>query len=226
MHTGQEFPLKTNADLVKILKAFNGSNNIEGTRKRRNSERTDYICNGMYISNIRKTDPLPAGIEQKHLVKGSKLITVTHGFVEYLVSNPVSLAFRQWLNNTCHPDETYAATLNHMPHLGIPGAYTGIPETHAKLYPYITRFVLWSITTKNCIGGNLVRGVCIMSTGYLPILHTRKKLFVNKFHLTYEPLALDCLEQFIWYRTANQILGYDQLDTTYYANLSFVKNHV
>ena len=29
--TGQEWPLKTNWELVKILKAFNGSNNIEGT---------------------------------------------------------------------------------------------------------------------------------------------------------------------------------------------------
>ena len=32
--TGQEFPLKTNHELVKILKAFKGANNEEGTRKR------------------------------------------------------------------------------------------------------------------------------------------------------------------------------------------------
>ena len=32
--TGQEFPLKTNLDIVKILKAFNGANNMEGTVKR------------------------------------------------------------------------------------------------------------------------------------------------------------------------------------------------
>ena len=31
--TGQEWPLKTNWELVKILKVFNGSNNIEGTAK-------------------------------------------------------------------------------------------------------------------------------------------------------------------------------------------------
>jgi len=29
--TGQEFPLKTNGDLVKILKTYNGANNMEGT---------------------------------------------------------------------------------------------------------------------------------------------------------------------------------------------------
>lgn len=32
--TGQEFPLKTNWDLVKILKAYNGANDLEGTVKR------------------------------------------------------------------------------------------------------------------------------------------------------------------------------------------------
>ena len=32
--TGQEFPLKTNLDIVKILKVFNGANSMEGTIKR------------------------------------------------------------------------------------------------------------------------------------------------------------------------------------------------
>jgi len=32
--TGQEFPLKTNWQIVRILKAFNGSNNMEGTLSR------------------------------------------------------------------------------------------------------------------------------------------------------------------------------------------------
>jgi len=32
--TGQEFPLKTNWQIVRILKAFNGSNNMEGTIER------------------------------------------------------------------------------------------------------------------------------------------------------------------------------------------------
>ena len=32
--TGQEFPLKTNWDIVKILKVLRGANNIEGTINR------------------------------------------------------------------------------------------------------------------------------------------------------------------------------------------------
>lgn len=32
--TGQEFPLRTNYELVQILKVYNGANDLEGTRKR------------------------------------------------------------------------------------------------------------------------------------------------------------------------------------------------
>ena len=32
--TGQEFPLKTNYEIVQILKAYKGANNEEGTRAR------------------------------------------------------------------------------------------------------------------------------------------------------------------------------------------------
>ena len=61
----------------------------------------------------------------------------------------------------------------------------------------------------------------------LPRLQNARELFVNKFHLDYEPLALDCLEQHIWYRTANQIKGFDHMiNMTYYQNLPFVKSHV
>ncbi|GFR85004.1 beta-1,3-galactosyl-O-glycosyl-glycoprotein beta-1,6-N-acetylglucosaminyltransferase [Elysia marginata] len=37
--TGQEFPLKTNFELVQILKTFKGANHEEGTRKRANGDR-------------------------------------------------------------------------------------------------------------------------------------------------------------------------------------------
>ncbi len=198
-----------------------GSNSIEGTIKRRNHERTHYIYKNGINTKIVRTGPLPDRVTQ--LVKGSKLITVTRGYVEFMVRNQTSLALRKWLNQSAHPDEIYAATLNHLPELGVPGAYKGEPETHPIKYPYITRNVQWYI----CLPGvRIAHGVCIVSVGDLPRLTTAKELFVNKFHLDYEPLALDCMEQYIWYRTANQMLGYDQMDTSYYANLSFVRNHV
>jgi len=52
--TGQEFPLKTNAELVKILKAYKGANNLEGTYTRRNEDR---------ISRVKL--PFPVSIDLK-----------------------------------------------------------------------------------------------------------------------------------------------------------------
>ena len=42
--TGQEFPLRTNYELVRILKVFNGSNSLEGTRKRSGLGCEPLIC--------------------------------------------------------------------------------------------------------------------------------------------------------------------------------------
>ncbi|CAL1540667.1 unnamed protein product [Lymnaea stagnalis] len=58
--TGQEFPLKTNFELVKILKSYDGANNIEGTIKNANKERWK--------------DPPPDGLRP---VKGSVHITAS-----------------------------------------------------------------------------------------------------------------------------------------------------
>jgi len=42
--TGQEFPLKTNWDIVKILKVLRGANNMEGTVKRLLSDMLRFVC--------------------------------------------------------------------------------------------------------------------------------------------------------------------------------------
>jgi len=49
--TGQEFPLKTNWQIVRILKAFNGSNNIEGTFKR--FALLKYIVHAIYCIQLK-----------------------------------------------------------------------------------------------------------------------------------------------------------------------------
>ncbi|XP_076465422.1 beta-1,3-galactosyl-O-glycosyl-glycoprotein beta-1,6-N-acetylglucosaminyltransferase-like [Babylonia areolata] len=43
--TGQEFPLRTNYELVQILKAYNGANDQKGTHKKSNREKTSSILN-------------------------------------------------------------------------------------------------------------------------------------------------------------------------------------
>ena len=49
--------------------------------------------------------------------------------------------------------------------------------------------------------GKVVRRICINGLGDLRLITTRSELFVNKFHLEYQYLALDCLEQWLYNKT-------------------------
>ena len=66
--------------------------------------------------------PPPHGIT---ITKGSIHIIVQRGFVDYVLHNQVAKDFADWAKKTYVPDETYFASLNHNPHLGIPGSYKG-----------------------------------------------------------------------------------------------------
>ena len=74
--------------------------------------------------------------------------------------------------------------------------------------------------------GKYVRAICIHAIGDLPRLFDRKELFFNKFHLTYNPLALDCLEELILNRTRDEVFGHRIFNDSYYKGLDFVKNRV
>ncbi len=67
--TGQEFPLKTNADIVQILTALNGSNSIKLNPPKR--YRLKYFHhNGNRTKELRK-DPLPEGIRPYQVGKNA-----------------------------------------------------------------------------------------------------------------------------------------------------------
>ena len=58
------------------------------------------------------------------LTKGRKLMAVTRGYVDFVLHHPKAQVFKQWVANTRFPDETFFSSLNHNPHLGVPGSHT------------------------------------------------------------------------------------------------------
>jgi len=70
--------------------------------------------------------------------------------------------------------------------------------------------------------GKEQRGICVYGVGDLPWLNTRRQLFANKFQLTYEYFALDCLEERHRNRTMSRTVAAD-FDAQFYANLPTVK---
>ena len=63
--------------------------------------------------------------------------------------------------------------------------------------------------------GKLVRGICVYGVGDAPWLAARRELFANKFQLTYEYPALDCLEERHRNRTAARRPGDDFVEAFY-----------
>ncbi|ELU11398.1 hypothetical protein CAPTEDRAFT_83082, partial [Capitella teleta] len=196
--TGQEFPLKTNWDIVRILKVYRGANNMEGTVKRSPKAQKEMKKNRNILEFkfkkilLLKCKP-PYGIT---LTKGSVHITASRAFVDFAINNHTAQKFGKWLRDTFVPDESFFSSLNHSPHLDVPGAYKGEPETDTRTNLFITRFKNWGDGPFNYpCAGQRVRMICIFAAGDLQLLASRPELFANKFYLDWEPLALDCMEE-------------------------------
>lgn len=218
--TGQEFPLKTNLQIVRILKALNGANVVDTTRDPHPAWRW------------YETFPPPNYIRP---YKGLVFMLASRGFVDYMLHNDVAHKLLRWVSYTEFPDESYFSTLNHNPHLMVPGSYKGDPETNAELKPYIARFVNWGVGWEDhegrypfywpC-GGKRVRRVCVFGVRDLPLLTDRKELFANKFIFDFQHWALDCLEEWHFNMTLVEYAGKLTIDTSWYSDLDIVRNQV
>ncbi|XP_071107601.1 N-acetyllactosaminide beta-1,6-N-acetylglucosaminyl-transferase-like isoform X1 [Haliotis cracherodii] len=215
----QQYPLKTNAEIVKILKIYNGSNDIEGiTGARMLSER--FVYKHVYIKKtnskilIKRTEeknpPAPHNITT---VKGSAYGVFSRAFVDFILNDIRARDLLQWSKGVLSPDEYYWATLHHSAILNPPGGYTGKPDDKDWLATYAS----WA--PEHCAGRRL-RGVCVFTEGDLSFLATKRALFANKFLLPGSSVALMCLEQWIHNKSLSDL----PFDSYYYQQLPFVKH--
>ena len=206
--TGQEFPLRTNLELVRILRSLNGANLMEADSES-NRDR------------IRRPDKIPHGL---FIYKGSVFIVVSEGFVEFAINDRRAQDLLEFLRlYTNNPDEFYFSTLNHNPKiLRIPGAYTGRPQTSDR-YPFLVRLRNWG--SFPCHTGLIIHGLCIWGVEDLPLIARRPELVANKFFTDFQPLTLDCLEEWYWNRTAEDYLFTSPFYVQHH-NLSYPIQHI
>ncbi|KAK7912745.1 hypothetical protein WMY93_012956 [Mugilogobius chulae] len=123
---GQDFPLRTNYELVLELQALNGTNMLESSRpshlKRQRftfqhqlkSVPFEYRSIPVKTSAIKL--PPPHGIQ---VFMGSAYFVLSRAFVRYIQSSPVAKDFLAWSADTYSPDEHFWATMVRVP--GAPG---------------------------------------------------------------------------------------------------------
>lgn len=111
---GTEFPLRTNSELIKIIKIYNGSNEIELVKIDSFLERVEYEwiednrSNSIFKTNVKKKEP-PHGYK---IYKGYSSYLISKAFAKYAIFDQRAQDFLKWTRNTYSPDEIFWSTLH------------------------------------------------------------------------------------------------------------------
>ncbi|XP_068959602.1 N-acetyllactosaminide beta-1,6-N-acetylglucosaminyl-transferase-like isoform X2 [Petaurus breviceps papuanus] len=200
---GQDFPLKTNKEIIQHLKGFKGKNITPGVLPPSHAiERTKYVFKE-YINSrasfMQKTKILKS-LPPHHLVIyfGSAYVALTREFVNFVFQDHRAIDLLLWSQDTYSPDEHFWVTLNRIS--GVPGS---MPNAS---WEGNLRAIKWHDMESEHGGchGHYVRGICIYGNGDLKWLYDSPNMFANKFELKTYPLTLECLELRLRERALNQ----------------------
>ncbi|XP_028908734.1 N-acetyllactosaminide beta-1,6-N-acetylglucosaminyl-transferase-like isoform X4 [Ornithorhynchus anatinus] len=190
---GQDFPLKTNREIIKHLKGFKGKNITPGVLPPAHAMgRTRYIHREhlgrerSYMINTQALKPSPP--HNLTIYFGSAYVALTREFTNFVLQDPRAVDLLVWSKDTYSPDEHFWVTLNRIP--GVPGS---MPNAS---WEGNLRAIKWNDMEQQHGGchGHYVRGICIYGTGDLKWLFDSSSMFANKFELKSYPLTLECLE--------------------------------
>ncbi|XP_072028307.1 LOW QUALITY PROTEIN: N-acetyllactosaminide beta-1,6-N-acetylglucosaminyl-transferase-like [Amphiura filiformis] len=183
---GMDFPLKTNFEIVQQLKAYDNHNCIEGY------ERSGTAYERSRFKNIKSAVP-----HNITIYIGDTYIAATREFANFTIYDRVAKEYLYWLKDVDVSDEYYTPSLNRLPYA---------PGGHVKpSYDCNVRFRKWSSNTKfvdrpKCIG-KYRHALCCFGAGYLKYFYRTPQLFVNKLDYEFDPIAIQCMEELLDYRT-------------------------
>ncbi|XP_073666418.1 N-acetyllactosaminide beta-1,6-N-acetylglucosaminyl-transferase isoform X11 [Tursiops truncatus] len=122
---GQDFPLKTNREIVQYIKGFKGKNITPGVlppahiiRRTRyvHLEQKYQLFSFMLWTWIRKMSP-PHNLT---IYFGSAYVALTREFANFVLQDQRAIDLLGWSKDTYSPDEHFWVTLNRIP--GVPGS--------------------------------------------------------------------------------------------------------
>jgi ribosomal 30S subunit maturation factor RimM len=113
--------------MVKILKIYNGANDIEGIispgrMMSKRFKRSHKYVNKTWIDMGEKRTKPPYNAS---IVKGSAYGVFSRQFIHYILKSKEAEDMLKYMEDVKSPDEYYWATLNHNKVLKAPGRYLG-----------------------------------------------------------------------------------------------------
>lgn len=207
---GQEFPLKTNLEIVKILGMLKGRNDI-CSKPFPNAKGRNRLMWRFRIknNNLIKTNTIKEAFPYNITIKlGSTYGSFSREFVRFTLRDSLAQKYIAWLRDTRTPDSSIWGTLSELPMA--PGGNMGAS--------CISRAVKWTKNSSECYG-HIVRNVCVCAVGDLYGLHRSPQLIVNKFDYNVDRAAEDCMEELIRNRTRDPSLSFGSINSYYYKQL-------
>ncbi|XP_068191141.1 beta-1,3-galactosyl-O-glycosyl-glycoprotein beta-1,6-N-acetylglucosaminyltransferase 4-like [Antennarius striatus] len=199
---GQDFPLKSNMELVSELRKLKGANMLETCRPTDGKKErfafhhavqdVRYEYQKLPVKTKERKSPPPHGIE---MFTGNAYFVLSREFVEHMDDSVVVKDFLKWSEDTYSPDEHFWATIARLP--AVPGE---IPRSQPDVTDLMskTRLVKWHYLEENLYppcSGKHVRSVCIYGAAELRWLLNYGHWFANKFDPSVDPIILQCLEE-------------------------------
>ncbi|NXC03921.1 GCNT3 acetylglucosaminyltransferase, partial [Orthonyx spaldingii] len=200
---GTDFPIKTNAEIVRALQLLQGQNNVESERPtaaKRQRWEFHYEVGKTIFRTAQKKEPPPHSYP---MFTGSAYIVVTRSFVQHIFEDPTAQKLLEWSKDAYSPDEHVWATLNRMP--GVPGGTPYSNKFELTDMNALPRLVKWQFMegdiTKGApyppCTGRYQRAVCIYGVGDVPWMLRQHHLLANKFDPDMDDAAVQCLEQYL-----------------------------
>ncbi|KAL7844912.1 hypothetical protein SRHO_G00234510 [Serrasalmus rhombeus] len=199
---GQDFPLRSNVQLVEELKALKGGSMLETVRpselKRKRFSYSYALKDAqsqfqhLPVKTDQVKNPAPHGIE---MFVGSAYFVLSREFVSFVQWSPLVKDFLSWSEDTYSPDEHFWASL-----IRVPGAPGGLKSSDPDVSDLVsrTRLVKWQYLEETlyplCTGIH-VRSVCIYGAAELRWLLYDGHWFANKVDPRVDPVLVECLEE-------------------------------
>ncbi|XP_060926424.1 beta-1,3-galactosyl-O-glycosyl-glycoprotein beta-1,6-N-acetylglucosaminyltransferase-like [Limanda limanda] len=210
---GQDFPLKTNLEIVRTLRSLSGGNSIHSEEMPAGQVwrvRTEHkIIDGTNQGTGKANEPPPFNIPIRF---GNTYIVVSRGFIRSVLEDSRVPALMEWLKHTFIPDEMFWATIQRMP--GVSGSTPPHRKYDMSDLNAIARLVKWQplegsqdspdSAYPDCQGSH-VREVCIYGAGDLEWMLKQHHLFANKFDIDTDPIPVYCLEKYLRKRALSEL---------------------
>ncbi|KAG8011982.1 Beta-1 [Nibea albiflora] len=118
---GQDFPLKTNLEIVRMLRSLRGGNSLESKRMAEDQKwrvtNVHEITDGKIQTTSKKKEPPPVNLP---ILTGNAYIVVSRGYIRSVLEDNRIPALIEWSKDTFAPEEFFYATIQRLP--GVPGS--------------------------------------------------------------------------------------------------------